>query len=105
MRPFRLSRSPAKRFSYQSSAAAGSAERRCRWWKPSHSVSSTTSILVPQGSSMNASLKRPSISRIGSRILMPAASNEAILAARSGNEKPMWSTPAADAGAGRLALE
>ena len=24
---------------------------------------------------------------------MPAASNEAILAARSGNENPMWSTP------------
>ena len=93
MRPFRLSRSPSKMCSYQSRAAAGSADRRCRWWKPSHSVSSTTSIFVPHGSSTKASLKRPSISRMGSRILTPAASNDAILAARSVNEKPMWSTP------------
>ena len=30
MRPFRLSRSPSKMFSYQSRAAAGSVDRKCR---------------------------------------------------------------------------
>ena len=105
MRPFKLSRSPSKMFSYQSRAAAGSADRRCRWWKPSHSVSSTTSIFVPHGSSTKASLKRPSISRIGLENLHAGRLERRHLRDEVGEREADVVDPAADARTGRLALE
>jgi len=79
---------PANSLVGTSQIAAGSGPRRCTWCNPSFSESCTTSMRVPHGSSMNASLKRPGTSRTGLTIFTPAASNSFIFASMSATEKP-----------------